>query len=339
MAMYGLVLRSDPDAAEQVWEATENVDDLLKPEDTLVLCDTLAAGESELAARYPVPPRLEELLKNKRMCLRTVCRVGRGVVVYPRGLIDTVERCFSEVYDVSALAQGLVAVGGAVISNHPTCRYGVASGREIVAALRKDPVFVDSDLVICSKSGGGDYFDVVVDQRKAKARKTLNATRAKKNAEKAEQYKLADKASSTRTDIYVAAQTAAVSMWESFPVLKQLRPEKVRERTYYGHHDDLATFWEVVAVHETFGRKGKWRDLPEVVKLLDVFAGAGDAFDKKWTGENSYEKEKYARLSAHCARLADEVKRLARKRRREQRKSERAALAAAKEEHPEPAAV
>lgn len=335
MAMYGLVLRSDPEAAVQVWEPTEDVDDLLKPEDTFVLCDTMDAGQRELESRFPVPPRLKELLGNKRMNLCTVLRYGHRCTVYPRGLIYHVKCSYSEVYDIPDLAQGLVAVGGATISDRSSNHYGVASGQKVVSALRKDPVFAASDLVV--RRLGDDDFDVLASPRKAKARKTLNATRAKRNAEKAAQDKLAAEASSTRTDVYLAAQRAAVALWESFSVLKQLRPERVRDRSYYGNHDDLDTFWKVVVVHETLGRKGKWRDLPEVVKLLDVFAGVGDAFDVKWA-VSSYQKEQYDRLSAHCARLADEVKRLARKRRREQRKSERAA-AAAKEEHPEPAAV
>jgi hypothetical protein len=172
MPIYGLVLRSDPDAQVQEWVATEDIDDLLKPDSMFIPCDSARAGRQVLAERFPVP----EVLAGKLADVATVVTVVdyhasspdrsgylSGFRVFPQGRITGV-RHHRYNSTTAKLADALVTAGGGVIGSSQDPYSSTASHRQVAHALRRDSMFKASDLVL-RETGYG--YEVVRDPKKA----------------------------------------------------------------------------------------------------------------------------------------------------------------------------
>lgn len=338
MPIYGLVLQSDPDAAVQEWAVTEDIDDILKPDSMFIPCDSAGEGHKALLDRYPVPEKLAEALAGKRIDLTTVQsydkikpdRSGyvRAFRVFPQGRITGVHK-HSGLY--SHLAAGLVAAGSGVIGKQDDPYRSDATHHQIAHAVRRDPVFKASDLVLRETSQG---YEVVRDPRKAKARRSKEASQKARDEEKVEKQKVDDAAAVKRRAVFDAAHEASAALWTSQKVTKDLAAaEAVCGYSWSWRWESMINFWRVVALHEALTRKGAWRAFKEVDDLIDAVGRAGDAFADKYLNPNA-NPHSYQGLSATLAKFVPEIKRLARRRKREARKAAQAAPKAV-----EPAAV
>jgi len=338
MSMYGLALRSDPETEIQEWEETYDVDDMLKPETMFIPCRTMDEGLAILKARHPVPERLKECLASQSTMTVDTCQLYRNggaklrVRTYPRARVTSMRKYGRSVEGISELVQGLIALGGGVIG-YSGGSWDVASHHQIVNALRRNSLFAASDLVI-RQIKDSDDLEVVVNPKKAKARKTRAVTQAKKGEEENAARIAANSATERRKSLYSAARAASAALWDSIPALKELKPSALNTAYYYSSdYEQLTLFWRVVFAHETFGRKGKWRDEPAVDSFIDEYSRRSDAFDDKYL-KDAYNVNAEKQIRTSFERLEKEAQRLARKRRREQCKREREA-----KKPSEPAAV
>lgn len=341
MAMYGLVLQSDPGDQIQKWVPTDNPDDICRPPEQFVGCDRISEGVDKLCEMFPVPGELADNADGTYRVETVILHRSQGqVLVFPKARITRVKKSY-QTPQVAELAKALVAAGGGVIGAWSS-DWSEASHRQVVKELHKDAMFAASDLVFRDCREG---YEVVRDPKKAKARRAAAETRKKTKTEKAQAESDSHQVDQKRREMFRDAHNAAAALWASVPALKLL-PYGIGPQYSDWYHSHtwarLTAFWPVVFLHEELTRKGKWREFREVETFLDAYVSVRDTLGGDYQKHDADHHDNRTQLRAACARLDEEVKRLARKRRREQLRRDRAAQAVApapSQKTEEPAAV